>query len=593
MAQADYVVSNGTGAAVRADLNGQLAAIVTNNSGATSPATTYAYQWWADTTTNTLKLRNSANSAWIEIMQLDGTLTMEDGTAALPGLAFRDDLDTGIFRAGTNQLGISSAGVERVEFGSSEVVFNDAGNNYDFRVEGDTNANLLFVDASADAVGIGDGAPSTNLVLRGTGSSIAGINTHFLISDSTTAASGVGGSVLFEGNYTSGGARAVFGAIAGIKENGTDSNFAGSLRFYTRANGSLPALAMTIDSSQRVGIGTTSPGSALTIGTQGSVLSGTGNNYALYINPTSSGFIYIDALTSSTNNTSLVLRTYNNGTYNNVIQSISGNDTTFSTGGTERARIDSSGRLLVGTSSAATTDNNANAPYIQLEGADGDASRLLVRSNAGTTATAGPVIYLSRSRGTTANSKTSVAADDFLGSIVFEGTDGTADRRAAAITAFVDATPGANDMPGRLVFSTTADGASSPTERMRVTEKGEIQTGNNQGTNNIFRQIARDPGNASETFTATDLGMSDNCTALINISIGGTTGINDYGGCLIYWYMPRGTNSAIQQTIVTAFKGAGITTFSVSASGNSLVVSKDSDQGVFVTVIGGGGTSIF
>jgi len=166
MAQADYVVSNGTGAAVRADLNGQLAAIVTNNSGATSPATTYAYQWWADTTTNTLKLRNSANSAWIEIMQLDGTLTMEDGTAALPGLAFRDDLDTGIFRAGTNQLGISSAGVERVEFGSSEVVFNDAGNNYDFRVEGDTDANLLFVDASADAVGIATSSPSSLLHLN-------------------------------------------------------------------------------------------------------------------------------------------------------------------------------------------------------------------------------------------------------------------------------------------------------------------------------------------------------------------------------------------------------------------------------------------
>jgi hypothetical protein len=75
MAQADYIIANGTGAAVRSDLNGQLAAIVSNNSGATEPATMYAYQWWADTTAGLLKLRNSANSAWISLRELDGTLT--------------------------------------------------------------------------------------------------------------------------------------------------------------------------------------------------------------------------------------------------------------------------------------------------------------------------------------------------------------------------------------------------------------------------------------------------------------------------------------------------------------------------------------
>jgi hypothetical protein len=71
--QADYVVANGTGAAVRSDINGQLAAIVSNNSGATAPSTTYAYQWWADTTTGLLKLRNAANNAWITIGQLATT----------------------------------------------------------------------------------------------------------------------------------------------------------------------------------------------------------------------------------------------------------------------------------------------------------------------------------------------------------------------------------------------------------------------------------------------------------------------------------------------------------------------------------------
>jgi hypothetical protein len=156
MAQADYVVANGTGAAVRSDLNGQLAAIVSNNSGATEPATMYAYQWWADTTAGLLKLRNSANNAWITLRELDGTLLMEDGTAAAPGLSFASDPDSGIFRGGANEFGIATNGVERVEFGTSEVVFNDGGANYDFRIEGDTNTSLFFVDASAEAVGATD-----------------------------------------------------------------------------------------------------------------------------------------------------------------------------------------------------------------------------------------------------------------------------------------------------------------------------------------------------------------------------------------------------------------------------------------------------
>lgn len=65
MAQADGVVANASGAAVRADLNSQLLALITNNSGPTAPTTTRAYQFWYDETTNQLKLRNSNNDGWI------------------------------------------------------------------------------------------------------------------------------------------------------------------------------------------------------------------------------------------------------------------------------------------------------------------------------------------------------------------------------------------------------------------------------------------------------------------------------------------------------------------------------------------------
>jgi hypothetical protein len=63
----DYVIANGTGSAVRSDLNNALAAIVSNNSSSTEPSTTYAFQWWADTNNTLLKIRNAGNSAWVTV----------------------------------------------------------------------------------------------------------------------------------------------------------------------------------------------------------------------------------------------------------------------------------------------------------------------------------------------------------------------------------------------------------------------------------------------------------------------------------------------------------------------------------------------
>jgi hypothetical protein len=92
VAQHDYVIANGTGAAVRSDLNGALAAIATNNSGATEPTTTYAYQWWPDTTTGLLKIRNAANSAFVTV----GTLASTNlGLASLAGATFTGDVILG------------------------------------------------------------------------------------------------------------------------------------------------------------------------------------------------------------------------------------------------------------------------------------------------------------------------------------------------------------------------------------------------------------------------------------------------------------------------------------------------------------------
>jgi hypothetical protein len=144
----------------------------------------------------------------------------------------------------------------------------------------------------------------------------------------------------------------------------------------------------------------------------------------------------------------------------------------FAEGGNEAARIDSSGRVLIRTSSSLST-GGGNAPNLQVAGTVTDAAMSVFqyRNAAG----AGGSLTLSHSRGTSVGTQTILQDDDSFGVMVFEGSDGTNPIQGALIKGEVDGTPGTNDMPGRLVFSTTADGASTPTERMRITSTGELQ----------------------------------------------------------------------------------------------------------------------
>ena len=170
MATHDYIIDNSTGQNVRQDINNALAAIVSNNSTSSSPSTTYAYQWWADTSNNVLKIRNSANNAWIELLQLDGTLPLEDGSASTPALAFRDDLDTGIFSSAANTFDIATAGskrlivdsVGRVGIGNiTPVSYNAFANTLVVATSTNTGLTLSGNDASANYSGIQFSAGTT------------------------------------------------------------------------------------------------------------------------------------------------------------------------------------------------------------------------------------------------------------------------------------------------------------------------------------------------------------------------------------------------------------------------------------------------
>jgi hypothetical protein len=139
---------------------------------------------------------------------------------------------------------------------------------------------------------------------------------------------------------------------------------------------------------------------------------------------------------------------------------------------TEAARIDSSGRLLVGTSTARNVGSGAVSGVLSLEHSAGFLGLSSARNSADSV---GSILALGKSRGTTAGAFTIVNANDVLGQIRFAGADGVnLQSQGAAITAEVDGTPGNADMPGRLVFSTTADGSASPTEALRISSNRAI-----------------------------------------------------------------------------------------------------------------------
>lgn len=91
-------------------------------------------------------------------------------------------------------------------------------------------------------------------------------------------------------------------------------------------------------------------------------------------------------------------------------------------------------------------------------------SQLVVASTAEIARGAGRSDFILKRANTSLTAPTVVASGDSLGQVAYQGYDGAAYVTAALIRGEVDGTPGTNDMPGRLVFSTTADGASSPTE---------------------------------------------------------------------------------------------------------------------------------
>ncbi len=135
--------------------------------------------------------------------------------------------------------------------------------------------------------------------------------------------------------------------------------------------------------------------------------------------------------------------------------------------------IDQNGVIITGTTAAQTFASSA-VPRLQLISSSlPDVSTLGLQNWSSTVGNSGTIRF-AKARGQTIGTHTIVSTSDILGTIKFSGSDGVAFIPSASITAGVGATPGVNDMPGTLTFSTTADGAAAVTDRMVIDHAGGI-----------------------------------------------------------------------------------------------------------------------
>jgi hypothetical protein len=321
-----------------------------------------------------------------------------------------------------------------------------------------TSTAASFIPTSSTVPTNGVYLPAANSVAistNGSGRLFVDANGNIGAGVSVPGAIATGYTTLQIGGTNGGGVRVgtsstAYGYMAG-SASGVEIGTTGSTAFNLFTNNQTRA---TIDSSGRLGVGTSSPG------TQFMVYGASGT--AISLN---------NASTGTTGGSGFQLQTGSAG--DAYVWNTSNSFIAFGTNNSERARIDSSGRLLVGTSTARSNYfNSTNTALLQVEGTAGGSARGMFSIVNNSTSDDPSWLLIGKSNGSSVGSNSIVNNGNVLGVLGFAGNDGSEFVTAAHILAEVDGTPGANDMPGRLVFSTTADGASSPTERMRVNSNG-------------------------------------------------------------------------------------------------------------------------
>ena len=143
----------------------------------------------------------------------------------------------------------------------------------------------------------------------------------------------------------------------------------------------------------------------------------------------------------------------------------------FTTEGSDRGRFDNGGRLLVGHTAAHSVGGGNSKIQVQATDSSGRISVVQHRNEA----SGSPFITLGKSRGTSNGAVTTVNDDDQIGTISWAAADGTdLNNQVACITGSINGTVGSNSTPGQLSFKTTAAGANSSSENMRLGPDGTL-----------------------------------------------------------------------------------------------------------------------
>ena len=155
MSTHDYVIANASGSSVRSDLNNALAAIVSNNSSSSEPSTKYAYMLWVDTTNNLIKLRNSANNAWITLFTTAGGLDVDAASNFNEDVTFTGASANVTWDKSADDLIFNDNAKAAFGTGSDLSIFHDGSNSYihdsgagSLRIE--SNSHILLRDSTGN-----------------------------------------------------------------------------------------------------------------------------------------------------------------------------------------------------------------------------------------------------------------------------------------------------------------------------------------------------------------------------------------------------------------------------------------------------------
>jgi hypothetical protein len=384
-----------------------------------------------------------------QTVQTTGVISHALGSATAPTVTFTGDPNTGIYSPGADQVAISTNGTGRL--------FVDASGN----VQLETGA--LRLRGSGNSISA-DQAPATYLRFA-----INSVNALDIQRISTS------GAQLRVAQFSTGGTAAGWPVLANAADTNTGIFFPDSSDTVGITTGATERLRITADG--KLGLGTSSPDALLTVNGVGAFGAGTAALPSIARSSdldTGAWFPAANTIAASTagverlriDSTGRVgIGTTSPGSAVEINAAASTSPFIAKINNAESARIDSSGRVLIGTSTASGV-GGPGIHQVSIAGSSASTSSLSLLNTQ--TASNPPQIGFGKTReGSIVNN------NDVLGRVEASGHDGTDVRTPAARIDFaVDGTPGVDNMPGRLVFSTTADGASSPTERMRIDNAG-------------------------------------------------------------------------------------------------------------------------